>query len=54
MASLSPINWDGLDVSQNVYTQSPVEMRLPAVNILEQSLNGAETDQKLLEISANY
>lgn len=42
----------GLDVSQNVYTQSPVEMRLPVVNILEQRVNGAETEQKLLEISA--
>jgi integrase len=28
----------GLDVSQNVYTQSPVEHRLPAVNELERSL----------------
>ena len=27
-----------LDVSQNVYTQSPVESRLPAVNQLEKSL----------------
>ena len=27
-----------LDVSQNVYTQSPVESRLPAVNRLEKSL----------------
>jgi integrase len=27
-----------LDVSQNVYTQSPVETRLPAVNQLEKSL----------------
>ena len=27
-----------LDVSQNVYTQSPVESRLPAVNQLEKRL----------------
>ena len=27
-----------LDVNQNVYTQSPVENRLPAVNQLEKSL----------------
>jgi hypothetical protein len=27
-----------LDVSQNVYTQSPVESRLPAVNQLEKSV----------------
>ena len=27
-----------LDVNQNVYTQSPVESRLPAVNQLEKSL----------------
>jgi len=27
-----------LDVSQNVYTQSPVESRLPAVNQLEKCL----------------
>jgi integrase len=27
-----------LDVSQNVYTQSPVESRLPGVNQLEKSL----------------
>jgi len=28
-----------LDVNQNVYTQSPVENRLPAVNQLEKSLS---------------
>jgi hypothetical protein len=27
-----------LDVSQNVYTQSPVETRLPGINQLEKSL----------------
>jgi hypothetical protein len=32
----------GLDVNQNVYTHSPVAMRLPAVNRLEKSLNGAD------------
>jgi integrase len=43
----------GLDVSQNVYTQSPVEVRLPAVNILERSLNGAEMEQNVLGVSVN-
>jgi integrase len=42
----------GLDVSQNIYTQSPVETRLPAVNILERSLNGAEMEQSVSGISA--
>ncbi len=42
-----------LDVSQNVYTQSPAEVRLPAVNILERSLNGTEMEQNVLGISVN-
>jgi integrase len=33
-----------LDVSQNVYRQSPVASRLPAVNQLEISLNGVQTE----------
>lgn len=33
-----------LDVSQNVYRQSSVESRLPAVNQLEVSLNGVQTE----------
>jgi hypothetical protein len=44
----------GLDVNQNVYTQSPVAMRLPAVNRLEESLNGAEMEQTVSGTSASY
>ncbi len=39
---LSSFQSDQNTVNQNVYTQSPVEFRLPAVKILERSLNGAE------------
>jgi integrase len=38
-----------LDVSQNIYRQSPVASRLPAVNQLETSLNGVQTEFKVPE-----
>jgi hypothetical protein len=38
MESSADLLGHGLDVSQNTYTQSPVEHRLPAVNELEKSL----------------
>jgi hypothetical protein len=36
-----------LDVSQNIYRQSPVASRQPAVNQLEISLNGVQTEFKV-------
>ncbi len=36
-----------LDVSQNIYRQSPVASRLPTVNQLEISLNGVQTEFKV-------
>ena len=41
-----------LDVSQNIYRQSPVTSRLPAVNQLEISLNGVQTEFGVQEDSA--
>jgi integrase len=38
-----------LDVSQSIYRQSPVASRLPAVNQLEISLNGVQTEFKVPE-----
>jgi integrase len=41
-----------LDVSQNIYRQSPVASRLPAVNLLEISLNGGQTEFSVPEDAA--
>ena len=35
-----------LDVSQNVYTQSPVEVRQAAVNQLEKTLQAVQTEHR--------